>query len=383
MPMAVTPEANTRTMLDSTSSQQDSSTTQREQAARPLTGCESPAEVPSGSSNHPRLIITIDTEEEGLWGGRYRMTGNTVENIRGVPRFQSLCDELGIRPVYLVDAPVVQDDRASTVLEEIHAAGRCEIGTHVHPWCNPPIDEQADCRESYLCNLPVSLQRAKIEWLTEAISERFGKRPVSFRAGRYGLDIAGARILAELGYRVDSSVIPFTDYSADRGPDFRNAPWQPYWVGGDDLCSAAESGKLLEVPVSVGFSRSNFSRAMQCQSLLGKAPLRWLRLEGILDRSQVLKRIKLSPEKATARDMKTLIDRSCESPSAVLVMMFHSSSLVPGESPYVRDESGLEEFLERIAETCRYFLESKAGVSCTLEDVAMERQARGKPEGRR
>ncbi len=373
--MAVTRETETRTVLNSSSPQQGRSIASSGQAASSRADGEGQSELSDDSSDRPRLIVTIDTEEEGLWGGRYRMTGNTVENIRGVPRFQSLCDQLGIRPVYLVDAPVVQDDRASAILGEIHAAGGCEIGTHVHPWCNPPIDEVADQRESYLCNLPESLQRAKIEWLTEAISERFGKRPVSFRAGRYGLDITGARVLAELGYRVDSSVIPFTDYSADRGPDFGNAPWQPYWVGGEDLCCAAASGKLLEVPVSVGFNRSSFSRAMRCQSLLGKAPFRWLRLEGILDRSQVLKRIKLSPEQATARDMKTLIDRYCESPSAVLVMMFHSSSLVPGESPYVGDESELEEFLGRIAETCRYFLESKAGVSRTLEDVAVERKA--------
>jgi len=362
-------------VLNSSSPQQERGIASPGQAAGSRTDGGEPPGDADDSSDRPRLIITIDTEEAGLWGGRYRMTGNTVENIRGMPRFQTLCDELGIRPVYLVDAPVVQDDRASAILGEIHAAGRCEIGTHVHPWCNPPIDEEIDQRESYLCNLPVSLQRAKIEWLTEAISERFGRRPVSFRAGRYGLDIAGARILAELGYRVDSSVIPFTDYSADRGPDFSTAPWQPYWVGGEDLCCAAESGQLLEVPVSVGFNRSDFSRAAQCQSLLAKAPFRWLRSEGILDRLQVLQRIKLSPEKATARAMKRLIDRSCESPSAVLVMMFHSSSLVPGESPYVRDEPGLQEFLERIAETCRYFLEAKGGVPRTLEDVAVERKA--------
>lgn len=323
--------------------------------------------------NAPTLIVTIDTEEEGLWGGRFPMTGNTVENIRGIPRFQAVCDELGVRPTYLVDAPVVQDERASAILEEISARGRCEIGTHVHPWCNPPLDETLDGRESYLCNLPTDLQRAKIAWLTDAIEARFGRRPVSFRAGRYGLDAVGARILGELGYAVDSSVIPFTDYSAAGGPDFRRAPWQPYAVAGDDLCRPGGDGSSLwEVPVSVGFSRRDFARAMSCQELLGRAPFRWLRLEGILDRTRVLRRIKLSPEQATARDMQILIDRYCQSPPAVLVMMFHSSSLLPGHSPYVRNEQELDRLLKRITETCRYVLERRSGSTGTLAEVAEE-----------
>lgn len=323
------------------------------------------------AADRPTLVLTVDTEEEGLWGGRYRMTGNTVENIGGIPRFQAVCDRLGIRPTYLVDAPVVQDDRASAILGEIHAEGRCEIGAHVHPWCNPPIDEQHDRVETYLCNLPVDVQRAKIEWLTEAISQRFGKRPMSFRAGRYGLDIQGARILSDLGYRVDSSVIPFTDYSEQGGPDFSDAPWRPYRVGGDDLRQPHESGNLVEVPVSVGFNRRDFARSMRLQKQFGHDPLRKLRLEGILDRTGLLKRIKLSPEQATARAMKTLIDRYCDAPSAVLVMMFHSSSLMPGQSPYVRDQSELDCFLNRIAKVCEYCFGSKSGVPSTLEDIAL------------
>lgn len=337
-------------------------------------GCSAAASLPwEDYAPAPRLVVTVDTEEEGLWGGTYRVSGNTVENIQGVPRFQALCDRMGVRPTYLVDAPVVEDDRASDVLAESEAKGGCEIGTHVHPWCNPPIDEKLDYRESYLCNLPIKLQRAKIQWLTEAITQRFGNRPTSFRAGRYGLDIAGARILSELGYLVDSSVIPFMNYAPDGGPDFRAAPWRPYYAGGDDLCQSCEASALLEVPVSVGFNRRNFTRSSKLQDLLGQPPLRWLRLEGALDRSGILQRIKLSPEKATARQMKTLIDRYCEWPSAVLVLMFHSSSLMPGHSPYVPDAGALDLFLGRLADTCEYAISAKDAVPTTLSELAGSR----------
>jgi len=191
------------------------------------------------------FVVTVDTEEEGLWNGEFRRTGYTVENTRGIERFQKLCDRYGVRPTYLVDAPVVQDERSVVLLREINDDGRCEIGAHLHPWCNPPFEEELNERNSYLCNLPKSLQRAKIEWLTQTIEELFGQRPTSFRAGRYGLDIRGARILAELGYLVDSSVIPFSDFRADGGPDFSDAPWWPYSVRDGSLTRPEETRRAL------------------------------------------------------------------------------------------------------------------------------------------
>ncbi|HUG90535.1 MAG TPA: polysaccharide deacetylase family protein, partial [Planctomycetaceae bacterium] len=305
------------------------------------------------------LIVTVDTEEEGLWGGRYRATGNTVENIQAIPRFQELCDRYGVRPTYLVDAPVVEDDRAAAVLGAIHDDGRCEIGAHVHPWCNPPffpphdtIEPDGDSANSFLLNLPEHVQRAKIEWLTEAIETRFGRRPTSFRAGRYGLDIVGARILAGLGYRVDSSVIPFTDYSAEGGPDFSAAPYRPYTIGEDDLCTPARpgaatgssvkngsvtngsmatgsalNGSLLEVPVTVGYSRPNFERAHALRRLALRPWPKRFRAVGLLDRLGLARRIKFSPEQATERQLRQVIDACLANGTETLVLMLHSSSL--------------------------------------------------------
>jgi hypothetical protein len=316
------------------------------------------------------LIVTVDTEEEGLWGGRYRPTGNTVENVRGVKPFQALCDRFRVRPTYLVDAPVVQDDGAVDLLRELQDQGRAEIGAHVHPWCNPPLEEKAGGHNSYLCNLPEPLQRAKIAWLTEAIEARFGRRPTSFRAGRYGLDVTGARILHELGYTVDSSVIPFTDYSSNGGPNFDGAPHTPYFVDGEDLCTPHETGLLLEVPVSVGFNRANFARARAIRRVAAHPWLRAVHAEGVLDRLGVVRRIKLSPEQSDARRMRQLIDAYRAQGAAATVMMFHSSSLVPGFSPYVPEERRLRLFLECIGETFAYCVETQGMPSETLTGFA-------------
>jgi len=299
----------------------------------------------------PRLIVTVDTEEEGLWGGKYPVSGNTVRNIQQLPLFQRVCDRLGIRPTYLVAAPVVDDDRAAAVLQEFADNDRCEIGTHVHPWCNPPLADFTDSRQSYLCNLPPAMQRAKIEWLTDRIAERFGRRPTSFRAGRYGLADAGAEILSDTGYAADSSVIPFLNYTPEGGPDFSQAPWHAYRVDGE-LCRPAQHGGLLEVPVSVGFNRQNFRAAQSAQSFIRRsAALRRLRLEGLLDRLGLLQQIKFSPEQSTTARMNRLVDRLLEQGAPAVVMMFHSSSLLPGESPYVRTEKDLAAFLGRIEAT--------------------------------
>ncbi|QEF99655.1 hypothetical protein Mal15_37210 [Stieleria maiorica] len=320
---------------------------------------------PSAEHNELRLVVTIDTEEEGLWSGDYPLTGE-VTNIRGVPRFQELCDRHGVRPTYLIDAPVVQSDEAVGILRPIQDDDRAEIGTHVHPWNNPPTSEERSPRNSYLCNLPEQLQREKIAWLTDMIESRFGRRPRSFRAGRYGLDIHGARILQELGYLVDSSVIPLTDYTPAGGPDFRRAPMAPYHVGGDDLIEPHRSGQLYEVPVTVGFTHRWFELAGWLRSQAHRPLLRRLRMVGILDRLGLATRVKMSPEQSNARQMMRLARSYQQRGYPILMLMFHSSSLVPGFSPYVRNERDLDDFYNRLNTVFHYCLNDLGARNSTL-----------------
>lgn len=319
------------------------------------------------------LFVTIDTEEEGLWGGTYRRTGNTVENVRGIPRFQDLCDRFGVRPTYVVDAPIVESDEAVGILRPIQDDGRCEIGTHVHPWCNPPFEEEINDFNSYLCNLPEDLQRRKVEWLTDAIEDRFGRRPTSFRAGRYGLDAVGLRILAELRYTVDSSVIPFTDYSSQGGPNFTDAPCEPYFPKEDEITRSTPNGRILELPVTVGYSRKNFKAAHTMRERARASRFRRFKLVGLLDRLGLARRIKLSPEQSDATAMKRLIDVSLQRGADCLVLMFHSSSLVPGLSPYVKDEIGLEGFHQRLESVFEHCTRRQTLNAATLSEATESR----------
>lgn len=319
----------------------------------------------------PALIVTVDTEEEGLWTGTFRAHGNSVENTRGIERFQSTCDRFGVTPTYLVNTPVVDDDRSVQMLRRMQEDGRAEIGAHLHPWCSPPLEERSSVENSFLCNLPEPLQRRKIAHLTGRIEERFGRRPVSFRAGRCGFDSTGARCLEGLGYRVDSSVVPFYDYSEyGGGPDYRRAPWSPYHPEDSDLCRRARAGNLLEVPVSVGFNRRHFRLAQRLRDLAMRRPWRSLRAVGILDRLAIVRRIKFTPEQFAAADMRKLIDVYLALGAPCMVMILHSSSVVAGCSPYVPDASRLEQLYADLEETFRYACLERGMVSRTLAGFA-------------
>lgn len=320
----------------------------------------------------PALLVTVDTEEEGLWEGRFRCEGNTVENIRGVPWFQSLCEQYGIRPTYVVDTPVVEDDRAVEVLREIADDGRGEIGAHLHVWCAPPLQRDIDAWHSYLLNLPPWLQREKLTRLTERIEARFDRRPTSFRAGRYGLDAVGSRLLHELGYVVDSSVIPLTDYTLQGGPNFLHAPVKPYFPSADDLIRPADCGELLEVPVSVGFASRNVACARMVYAWTGAPVVRRLRVRGLLDRLGLVQRIKLSPEQSEVSRMNRLVDALLARRFPCVVMMLHSSSLVPGLSPYVPDLAAFVRLRRALEATFEHCIVRRGLRSATLTQFAQQ-----------
>lgn len=82
-----------------------------------------------------KVFMTIDTEEDS-WGD-FRKTHNPVGNVYRIPLLQELFDRYGAVPTYLINWPVVMDEKARDILKKIYDDGRCEIGTHCHPWNTP------------------------------------------------------------------------------------------------------------------------------------------------------------------------------------------------------------------------------------------------------
>ena len=144
-----------------------------------------------------KLITSVDTEEN--WEGPGSGKNPDVSNVYKIPSLQkNYFDKFNIIPVYLLTYPVATDLKSISILNEIHKSGRCEIGMHLHNWSSPPFTKEDIIKKSHQFRLPYSVEKQKIYDLTRIIEKNFEKRPVTFRAGRWGADGKTIKILSDL-----------------------------------------------------------------------------------------------------------------------------------------------------------------------------------------
>jgi hypothetical protein len=292
------------------------------------------------------FILTIDTEED-QWG--ISKEKSTTQNIKFLTDLQRVLNDNNIKPTYLVDYPVVADHLAVEILSKIIQDGSCEIGAHLHPWNTPPFVEEMNNRNTMMVNLPSELQLKKISYLTKYIEENLGTRPICFRAGRFGLGKETVKALIDCGYLVDSSVTPFTSWECYEGPSFLNAPFSPYYIDNENIVTKTiREQQILEVPITIGYNRWPFERWQVLDVILEKSP-GWLHIRGLIGRSNILRKIWLSPEMETAKNMLKLSKILCNHGIKVLNMTFHSNSLIPGLGPFIRNDNDLSRFYNEIA----------------------------------
>lgn len=310
----------------------------------------------------PTLVVVIDTEEEFAWDAGFDPAATSVANIGFQHLAQAVLDAHGIVPTYMVDYPVASTPAAVSVLRAYKAEGRCEIGAHLHPWVNPPTAGPTDARSSYPGNLPAALEQQKLIVLTDTISENFGNRPTVYKAGRYGLGAATPTILRELGYSVDVSVVPYTNFSSDGGPDFSHVPANPAMI----------DESLLEIPLSVHFVGTLAALGPRLFPRLLTPAARRLRLAGLLARLSLLERLRLSPEGHTLEDLIRQTGAALAAGVRVFMLTYHSSSLLPGATGYVRSEEERDAFLTKIDGYLQFFLDKIDGRASTVTRVATE-----------
>ncbi len=118
---------------------------------------------------------------------RSRVRAPRSRRMRHIGRMQTIFDRFGIKPTYVIDYPVATQADGFEPLREIAASERCQIGAHLHPWVNPPYDEELKPRNSFTFNLPPSLQRAKLDGAARGDRSAIRSAPTVFKAGRYGL----------------------------------------------------------------------------------------------------------------------------------------------------------------------------------------------------
>ena len=325
-----------------------------------------------------RFIVTVDTEGDNLWSRPRRIT---TRNAGYLPRFQRLCERYGFKPVYLTNHEMAESDEFADFARDMLARGTGEIGMHLHAWNSPPLDPltQDDFQyQPYLTEFPESAMREKVRRLTRLLEERFNRKMVSHRGGRWALDGRYVSVLLAEGYRVDCSVTPGIDWRSSPGaigggggPDFRTCPGRPYFLSTEDVATPSAQG-LLEVPMTVRASNDfawfpwvySVPLVRRVANRVSPA-ISWLcpaqpTLTGDLDRH-------LEVMLAVARAAR--LDRPPH-----LEFMLHSSELMPGGSPTFRTGDDIEklyEYLERLfADVATWSSGATLAEFCDEYDVA-------------
>lgn len=281
-----------------------------------------------------RFIVTVDTEEEFDWRLPLRPSGHTLHSVSRLGKFQEFCEGHGVAPVYLVDYPVAASTLAGDLLRGAVAARKAEIGVQLHPWVSPPFEEDVNEYNSFAGNLPQKLEEAKFLRLRDTITANFGQAPTIYRAGRYGVGPNTAAMLRASGIAIDTSARARFDYSSTGGPNFRDLPVRPWWVD----CP----GGLMELPLTTVFSGLLRRHGHWLYPNLWRVP----QLRGILAHIGLLERIPLTPEGVNTVEVARGIDVAIDEGLPVLVFSFHSPSLQPGHTPYVRSEDDLDAFYD-------------------------------------
>jgi hypothetical protein len=309
----------------------------------------------------PKLFVIVDTEEEFDWSAPFARENVSVTAIQEVGRLQDVVEPYGLKPTYVVDYPVAATPSSAGKLGEVAARGTCRIGAHLHPWVTPPFDEPLVPAMSFGCNLGEPVEMAKIAHLQEAIVRNMSVQPRVYKAGRYGFGETTARIVEMRGFTVDASVIPHMDFTPERGPSFAGFTPHPAQFG--------RSRALLELPCTTGFTGT--ARSMG-EPLHRAASARWLtptRAVGILARTGLLNKIMLSPEGNTLAEMQSLTRALLGDGLRTFAMTFHSPSLKPGCTRYVRTTSERDAFLDTINRYCDFFFSDLGGAPTTAEDL--------------
>jgi hypothetical protein len=310
----------------------------------------------------PALLVGIDTEADDQWSEKGRRELRVLNAAR-LPALQSLFEEYGARPTYLVTHEMATRPESASVLRELFRAGRCEIGAHLHPWTSPPFRPEDTAGHTYPHNLPDELLARQLSELTSTIEASLGVRPTTYRAGRNGMDGRTLRLLEGLGYTVDTSVDPLFNERRKGGPVFAGAPLDPYRPDYGDVRRPG-AARILEVPISAATDPPLPKALERVYATL--PPLPW---RGVLRRLG-LRPVWLRPSYTPLPDMLRFASRLRERGAPCFNLIFHSSELLPGGSPYTPDAESVGRFEAALRRLLEHLTSRLGAVGRTYAEFA-------------
>lgn len=194
------------------------------------------------------VLVSIDTEGPiGNMPVERMIYGRIKEGDEyGIKYLMKLLDRYNIKGLFFVDIAEAWDygsEKLKTVLKVIEDAGH-DTGVHIHP------DHMADKKRRYLWQYSYKEQYEIIAKCTDFYEKALHKKPLSFRAGRYGANNETLDVLEKLEYRYDMSEFFGNKYCKIEPPVTCNAVKK---------CGKRE---IIEVPVTSfkSFSTPFYSR---------------------------------------------------------------------------------------------------------------------------
>ncbi|NPV45608.1 MAG: hypothetical protein HPY69_01515 [Armatimonadetes bacterium] len=326
------------------------------------------------------VILSIDTEGDNLWADQ---RGRSFDNIEALGEFQTFCEGLGLRPTYLVAHEVIADEKARDTILRLEKNGNCEIGSHLHAWLTPPPYAPLDELGTYpfLHEYPQEMRAAKLERLTEDLEDVLGRRPTSYRGGRWSIEAFTMGRLESLGYAVDTTVTPFVSWirtlgAAEGGPNCTTAPHTPYYPHSADPMRPGAM-RILEVPTSHRPPlRATDGLYRWAGSALGGHRWAWSvvgRGLGVL----IGKVISPNPAVTPTEGLLRVAGRILQEEPAVLNLCIHSSELVAGGAPWIREASDAKAVRQRFRDVVGFLSSRCEWRALTLSEYAREQGTSG------
>ena len=306
------------------------------------------------------VAVSLDVEEEGLFGGQYACRRPSIRNTAFLYRLRSLT-ERGVRPTLFCAHSVLADEASRDHLAAMQDAG-AEIGAHLHHWNTPPL--MAGTPDSLprvpAAALSPSLLADKLRTVLTAARSLSTSPVVSFRMGRWDAHPQLWPLLAQAGIQVDASVRPLHGkrHAADGlavSPDHFDAPAVPYTI-------ATPYEPLLEVPLSVA-------------PLLPGLPALIRALPAALRRRAQARfhqwgALALLPVEHPLPFMRLVTQALHFHGVRLLSLTWHSSEMMPGGAPHIPDEAAAARLLDKISRWLDW-LESRYDVTYLfMRDVA-------------
>lgn len=289
--------------------------------------------------NKKYFIITIDTEADNQWDSNHECS---TENAKYLPRFQELAEKYGYKPVWLTTYEMANDNFFVKYFRKKQDAGLCEIGMHLHAWNTPPkfnLVSKTNER-SYLIEYPIDIMEKKINIMDTLLTNKFGIKPISHRAGRWAMNDDYFKLLKKYDYKIDCSVTPHINWKNSlgetgiSGSNYKKFNEQSYMI----------DNSLLEVPMTIRNSHTfQIERINSIKRLFREIQL------FLLGRNQWIR----PDSDFSLKGIFNVIDK-CNKNNDYIMFMIHSSELMPCGSPNFKTQEDIDKLYVVIDEIFTY-----------------------------